>query len=599
MNDLASPRFIHLLYAPTNFCNMGCKYCYLGTGTDEKSTLKQVVSTLDKAVTDFLAEGITPFNLSFHGGEATSIPKEILESLLDYSYQYYREYGDRIKDAGYPLNPVHIKTNLFNFDKLVDVFEKYQVSISGSVDLPLKLHEKYRTDKRGRSTLAKITSNLKLLAKYKHHKKISCVVTQEHFYQLDAFIQDIKYIHYDIGLDMTKFNIMFSFDSHKNKDKFGGGIIGTEMLTQDQQVQFYKKLFEEFEGTDLEEGLKKHWFKEFTPEFCCSAVNCGDKFFLLQNNGDVYACPRGQSSKEFYYGNLFNDSIPDIINNGWQTIESIENRLPADEECFTCSYLPYCNQGCVFVREQTELTKSYTCKLQKELYKADTERYPPYDATYIEKYAAEYKYQNKISSFKKNEISLEKNKFITEELDHEDNSLSNLIAKDSILQSIYSSSNFGMDIDDTCYQLTSNTLSNKTELALMVEHSKVYLKVKRDVLRQNSSEPINNHLTLMVTRNTMVTYGDEKRYKQEHLFDYHIYSNALESCSSIVGDYYHYDITNILKMHSDLFLEGVRNNLFVTTKKLREYHYEKQKKNAFYHIQAINLPFPFIEFYWK
>lgn len=599
MNDLASPRFIHLLYAPTNFCNMGCKYCYLGTGTDEKSTLKQVVSTLDKAVNDFLAEGITPFNLSFHGGEATSIPKEILESLLDYSYQYYRKYGDRIKDAGYPLNPVHIKTNLFNFDKLVGVFEKYQVSISGSVDLPLKLHEKYRTDKRGRSTLTKITNNLKLLAKYKHHKKISCVVTQEHFYQLDAFIQDIKYIHYDIGLDMTKFNIMFSFDSHKNKDKFGGGIIGTEMLTQDQQVQFYKKLFEEFEGTDLEEGLKKHWFKEFTPEFCCSAVNCGDKFFLLQNNGDVYACPRGQSSKEFYYGNLFNDSIPDILNNGWQTIESIENRLPADEECFTCSYLPYCNQGCVFVREQTELTKSYTCKLQKELYKADIERYPPFDATYIEKYAAEYKYQNKISSFKKNEISLEKNKFITEELDHEDNSLSNLIAKDSILQSIYSSSNFGMDIDDTCYQLTSNTLSNKTELALIAEHSKVYLKIKRDVLDQNCSEPINNHLTLMVTRNTMVTYGDEKRHKQEHLFDYHIYSNALESSSSVNEDYYEYDITNILKAHSHLFLEGVRNNLFVTTKKLREYHYEKQKKNAFYHIQAINLPFPFIEFYWK
>ncbi|CAH9067391.1 hypothetical protein PSECIP111854_04094 [Pseudoalteromonas sp. CIP111854] len=599
MNTQQKSEFIHLLYAPTNFCNMGCQYCYLGTGTDEKSTLKNVVSTLEKAVNDFLAEGITPFNLSFHGGEATSIPKEILESLLDYSYQYYQKYGERIKSAGYPLNPVHIKTNLFNFDKLINVFEKYEVSISGSVDLPLKLHEKYRTDKRGRSTLTKITNNLKLLATYSHHKKISCVVTQEHFHHIDAFIQDIKYIHYDIGLDMTKFNIMFSFDSHKNKDKFGGGIIGTEMLTQDQQVQFYKILYKEFIGTELEEGLKKHWFKEFTPEFCCSAVNCGDKFFLLQNNGDVYACPRGQSSKEFYYGNLFNDSIQDILNNGWQTIETIENKLPADDDCFTCSYLPYCNQGCVFVREQTQLTKSYTCKLQKELYKADVERYPPYDAKYIKKYAAEYKYQNKIRSFKKDEISLEKKRFVTEELEHEDNSLSHLIEQDPVLQSIYSDSNFCLVLDEVDYQLCSNTLSNKTEVALLGDTSRVLLKVKQDIFSTNSTEEINNYLILMVTRNTMVKYGDEQRRKQEHLFDHHIYPNALKAKSEYEDGYFIYDITAILKLHSDLFIDNIRNNLFITTKKLREYHYDKQKKNAFYHIQAINLPFPFIEFYWQ
>jgi len=599
MIDQSTSRLIHLLYAPTNFCNMGCQYCYLGTGTDEKSTLKSVVSTLDKAINGFLAEGITPFNLSFHGGEATSIPKEILANLLEYSFQYYRKYGDVIKKAGYPLNPVHIKTNLFNFDKLIDLFEKYEVSISGSVDLPLKLHEKYRTDKRGRSTLTKITNNLKLLASYSHHKKISCVVTQEHFHELDAFIHDIKHIHYDIGLDMTKFNIMFSFDSHKNKDKFGGGIIGTEMLSQEQQVYFYKKLYEEFIGTDLEEGLKKHWFKEFTPEFCCSAVNCGDKFFLLQNNGDVYACPRGQSSKEFYYGNLFKDSIPEIINNGWQTIESLENKLPADEECFTCSYLPYCNQGCVFVREQTQLNKSYTCKLQKELYKADVERYPPYDFSYIEKYAAEYKYQNKINSFKENEISLKKSIFITSELEDEENSLSNLIAQDPILQSVYSNSTFELIVDDLSYKLNSNTLSNKTELALISKESNVYLKVRKDIFTLNSSEPVTNHLVLMLLRNTMVTYGDEKRQKQEHLFDYNIYSNTLINMSTIVDDYYLYNITGIFNLHRELFIKGIRNNLFITTKKLREYHYEKQKKNAFYHIQAINLPFPFIEFYWK
>ena len=39
-------------------------------------------------------------------------------------------------------------------------------------------------------------------------------------------------------------------------------------------------------------------------------------------------------------------------------------------------------------------------------------------------------------------------------------------------------------------------------------------------------------------------------------------------------------------------------NLFFTTGYLRDYHYQKQKANAFYHIQAINLPFQNVEFHY-
>ena len=40
------------------------------------------------------------------------------------------------------------------------------------------------------------------------------------------------------------------------------------------------------------------------------------------------------------------------------------------------------------------------------------------------------------------------------------------------------------------------------------------------------------------------------------------------------------------------------NNIFFTTNALRDYHYTKQKNNAYYHIDAINLPFQNIEFYY-
>ena len=40
------------------------------------------------------------------------------------------------------------------------------------------------------------------------------------------------------------------------------------------------------------------------------------------------------------------------------------------------------------------------------------------------------------------------------------------------------------------------------------------------------------------------------------------------------------------------------NNIFFTTSSLRDYHYTKQKNNAYYHIQAINLPFQNIELFY-
>jgi uncharacterized protein len=65
------------------------------------------------------------------------------------------------------------------------------------------------------------------------------------------------------------------------------------------------------------------------------------------------------------------------------------------------------------------------------------------------------------------------------------------------------------------------------------------------------------------------------------------------------GKYFLLDISALLISHARFYLDGVRNNLFITTKALREHHYAKQRKNAFYHIQAINLPFQNLEFFWQ
>lgn len=588
---------IHLLYVPTIYCNMACKYCYLGDLTDHKINKEQAVNTLKYALDKLLVAGYLPFNLSFHGGEVTSLPSKVLNELFTLAGDYYAQYGHLIKSQGFVLNPVHIKTNMLNFKKHYELFLKHQVSISGSIDLPLSLHDQYRVDKQDNSTLERIKDNLKLLATYPHHKKISCVVTHEHMDYMDEFIADIRYIHEEIGLDMNRFNIMFSFDSNKNNEKYGERTEALTMLTPDEQVLFYHRITEAFEDTGLHQGLKKEWFKEFTPEFCCSAVNCGDKFFLLQFDGDVYSCPRGQSSQQFFYGNLFKEDVETIIDNGWKVIERNENKLTLHSDCLNCEYISYCHSGCTFARHESGLDKSYTCLLQKELYKENPQRYHPLTKEEVKIYTQQVVFHNNIKKIEQKKP--EKQAYITDELYEEANQLATLVRKDKILNVLYNEDLFYLQVDGVHYSLKSPILKNENDIELLTTSSEVLLGVREDTFSIASEHEVNNTLHIMLLRDTQVVYGDENRTKQEHIFDYALYKNSFIQAAKQGNEYYLYDLSTLLEQHSTFYQQGVRNNLFFTTKAMRDYHYTKQRKNAFYHLQAINLPFPNIEFYWK
>lgn len=53
---------------------------------------------------------------------------------------------------------------------------------------------------------------------------------------------------------------------------------------------------------------------------------------------------------------------------------------------------------------------------------------------------------------------------------------------------------------------------------------------------------------------------------------------ASPSLSQSNQDLLVFDLTPFLDAYNSLFLEDVRNNIYLTTKTLREYHYQKQKK---------------------
>ena len=335
-------KYIHLLYVPTMACNMACKYCYLEDNTRDDFKNYNALETLDYAIKKFKEFNVIPFNISLHGGEVTTLSHDDFYDLIKYINDYYDLNKELISNAGFKIGKPHIKTNMYDLDKHIDTIREFNVSISGSLDLPLSLHNEYRVTKGNKQTLAKILKNIELLKDIPNKKKVSATIFKEHYNHLEEIIEDIKYLHKNTCLDMNDFNFMVGFDYDSK------GIL--HHMTEQEQVNFYKRMHQEFDGTDLENGVNGPWFDEFGPDYCSNCDNCGEKFFLLEKNGDIYSCVRGQKHQDYYYGNIYKNTIEEILTTAYQKIFINHNKLPLNEDCTKCGYLYLCKTGCPFVK---------------------------------------------------------------------------------------------------------------------------------------------------------------------------------------------------------------------------------------------------------
>lgn len=568
-------RFIHLLYVPTMNCNMSCRYCYLGENTVELESDKGYLETLQFAVNKFREADVIPFNISLHGGEVTTLSKENFREIVAFISNYYSENGQLLRDNGFKVNKPHIKTNLYSLERHIDAIRDFDVSISGSLDLPLSLHDEYRVTKGGKGTLETILRNIELLNTLPNRKKVSSTIFKEHFDHLDEIVTDIRYLAYNTSLDMNDFNFMIGFTPQTE------GEVKLTALDEDCQVALYKKMRKEFTGTPLEPGLNGAWFAEFTPAYCTNCDNCGEKFFLLEKNGDIYSCVRGQGNPDFYYGNIYKDSVKTILNTAKAKIFLAHNRQGFTEECGNCEHLHLCKTGCPFVKTVYKSPKSYTCRLQKELYRDSGYEQQPENFTYF------YLLKNHPDSAEA---------YLKSEYD--ENSLQALIAKDPKLQQIYDPTAFILAVDGVEYALESQLLKRTRDIVFISQQSSVKLYVRHETMDALSDYPINNALYMMLLSGDMVVYGDEQREKQAHIMTHQIFKGALAAEPSDKEGYFCADIGPLLALYGNRLSKQSPNNLFFTTTDLRDYHYTKQKNNGFYHFNAMNLPFQNIELYY-
>lgn len=569
-------KYIHLLYVPTMACNMGCRYCYLEDNTVDDGSKYNPLDTLKYAIKKFRDSDVVPFNISLHGGEVTTLSKDDFYCLVKYISDYYNENKQIIIDGGFKIGSPHIKTNMYDLEKHIDAIKKFNVSISGSLDLPFSLHDEYRVTKGNQKTLKRILDNIELLRDIPNKKKVSATIFKEHYNHIDEIVNDIKFLHKNTCLDMNDFNFMIGFDYNSN------GIL--HHITEEEQVLFYKRMHKEFDGTDLDYGVNGPWFDEFGPDYCTNCDNCGEKFFLLERNGDIYSCVRGQKNKDYYYGNIYNNTVDEILNTAKNKIFINHNREPLNEECTKCGYLYVCKTGCPFVKNNYKSNKSYTCKLQQVMYNDRNILKDEFNDEFVYQYVKKMRLEDK-------------DKYLPNKKQTDYLTLEEIIREDENLKYIYDKDSFILKVDDQEYRLESQIIKKFRDIIYITPKSKIEIWMKKSLIEEMCDYPENNSLYIMLLSGDLVTYGDENRTKQRHIAPHQIYKGVLDNGNNN-EEYYIYDVKNMIDNYKNEYSSCKPNNLFFTTSSLRDYHYLKQKNNAYYHIQAINLPFQNIEFYY-
>ncbi|EAI5540352.1 radical SAM protein [Campylobacter coli] len=576
-----------LTFVPNSYCNFACSYCYLGKLTERKEKTTDMAEQFKKIAKKLKDDGVIITEVILHGAELSASPYEHVKELLKAIDEYKKENHFLIrvlsKDSKKGHHYIHLKTNLYFLDRFFELFKKYEVGISASIDLPLRFHEKYRVLKSGKSTLEKTLKMIELLSAYPYFKQISTTMTKEHL-NVDEFIRDVYKLE-SLGFDMASdFYIMFTYQSANAQGDF-------QMPSDEDMLSFYKNLREKLKDTKYSFALEHFWFKEFLGGYCTNCTNCGDNL-LIQKNGDVYVCHRSQALNELRAGNIFNENYESLKIRNITNIRILENSLKLHKDCLECDYFHLCKASCTIERNDTKLGKSYTCALQKAIYKNNAEFFKA-DKTLAEISLDEFLRQNQTNNYKSFLIPN-----LSLEFRESKNSLENIINDDEILQKLYLKDNFLISVNDELALLDfekdalykSFKISSKDNIKLLI---------KKEVFDYSTKETLSNFIYMSLLGGETKVYGDEKREKTLHIETKHLYLEKLLNESLELEGYLIYDISSFLKENSRLYSLNHKNFIFFTTKALREYHYEKQAKNAFYHAQTINLPFLRFEFTWE
>ena len=310
----------HVMIIPTLNCPSNCKYCW---GSENNSPL------MDKKIIDEIVEWLKDFrddqvHFTFHGGEP-----------LLAGYDFYKYALEKLSSLpnveGYSL-----QSNIWLLKpELIDLFKKYNVTISTSIDGPEAIND-YQ---RGEGYFNKTMSNYQL-AKEKG-LNINFVLT----------VTDYSKDYSDELYDFFKENKM-NLKIHAALPSLRGDNADHWALNQEEHGKLlidwldkYLYDLDKFSIMDLDHIAKSALRRRGT---LCTFADCIGTTLAIGADGSIYPCYRFVGMDEYVLGNVANNpSFEDLkASDAWAKLQDFREYV--DENCKKCRHVKYCQGGCPY-----------------------------------------------------------------------------------------------------------------------------------------------------------------------------------------------------------------------------------------------------------
>jgi uncharacterized protein len=320
-----------IILKPTLDCNANCKYC-MSSG---KSYATMSIELFEDIISMILKHGLAiKYNFLWHGGEPLLMGTDFFEKIFLLQDKYLKG------EISY-YNTIQSNATLVN-DEWIDLFHKFNIKVSSSLDGPQHIHNKMRTI-NNRDAFTETMSGINKLKNNKYGKDffsgVVCVINPElenlELEEIfDFFIKNKINVRLNPLLPSGK-------GANINKvqttcERYG------DLLTDYFEKYFYSNHFIAMGPyADIINNILK---QEKTPELCQFSGTCLEKFISIYPDGSVYPCGRFGGLPEYKLGTIdSNSNIQTFLHNKKNLLKWKDS-----EKCRSCKFLSICNKGCYY-----------------------------------------------------------------------------------------------------------------------------------------------------------------------------------------------------------------------------------------------------------
>ncbi len=354
----------HVMIKPLGaLCNLDCTYCYYLHKTEllghKNSTSASIAptsimsdSTLERFIEQYIASNEhEQVVFSWQGGEPTLLGVDFFEKALRLQEKHNTK-GKTIANT--------LQTNGTLLTPAWGAFlQEHNFLVGLSIDGPQEEHNRYRLDKKGLGSFAKLMQGLEILQKYQvSFTTLTTVNRHNALKPLEVY----NFLTQDIGSTYVQFNpcvepkvFTTTAPHHWKKTSLPHAHKAAEFVTEwsvlpEDWGNFLCATFDQWALRDVGKVLV-NWFEtavaqtmQLPAQLCTTGQLCG-KGVALEHDGSVYSCDH-YVNKEYFLGNIHEKKLETLVFSPKQKNFAFQKHTNLADACLHCPHGTLCWGQC-------------------------------------------------------------------------------------------------------------------------------------------------------------------------------------------------------------------------------------------------------------